>query len=61
MRKAFHFCVSVLSVGVHTTKVYLPVVITKALSRCGMLSLDQKQGLFRYNGNYVTLFLLKFH
>ena len=40
--------IAVLSVGVHTTKGYWPAVITKALLRSGMLSLDQKQDRFRY-------------
>lgn len=41
------FSVAAQSVGVHTTKVYWPAVTMKALLHSGMLSLDQKQDLFR--------------
>ena len=41
-------CFTVRSVGARITKVYLLAVIMKAQSLCGMLSLDQRPGLFRY-------------
>ena len=41
-------CFTVRSVGARITKVYLLAVIMKAQWLCGMLSLDQRPGLFRY-------------
>lgn len=53
---------TVLSAGARITKAYLPAVIMKALSLCGMLSLDPKPDHFRYTlHGCVHLFLGKIY